>query len=211
MIKYYSLSKLISQGHDIESIINEILLVTIKAKTTYPEYADWFINKHIPGIYLGTRDTIIAVDNNKIIGVSNIKREKENKLCTVYFDPKYRKQKLGLTLVDKSIELIGDSKPLITMPSSYLPQFKNIIKRYDWQLTDCINNCYQENTSELIFNGELTSSNRKLSNEERIILAYKHTKDKNILKLLSFSPLKVLSFIIKHQNITKKSKKVLSN
>ena len=130
MINYYSLSKLISQGIDIEPIINEILLVTISAKTTYPEYTDWFINKHVPGIYLGTRDTIIAVHNNKIVGVSNIKREKENKLCTVYFDPKYRKQKLGLTLVDKSIELIGDSKPLITMPSSYLPQFKNIIKRY---------------------------------------------------------------------------------
>lgn len=211
MINYYSLSKLISQGIDIEPIINEILLVTISAKTTYPEYTDWFINKHVPGIYLGTRDTIIAVHNNKIVGVSNIKREKENKLCTVYFDPKYRKQKLGLTLVDKSIELIGDSKPLITMPSSYLPQFKNIIKRYDWQLTDCINDCYQENTSELVFNGEISQSNQELTNEDRIILTYKHTKDKNILKLLRFSYLKLLLFSIKNHFFAKKSKKVLSN
>ena len=185
MIKYYSLSKLLQEGYDIESIINEILLVTISAKTTYPEYTKWFLEKHIPGIYLGTRDTIIAVHNNKIVGVSNIKRDKENKLCTVYFDPKYRRQKLGITLVDKSIELIGDSKPLITMPSSYLPQFKNIIKRYDWQLTDCIDGCYQEDTSELVFNGEMSQANKSLSNEERILLTYKHTKDKNILKLLS--------------------------
>ncbi len=198
MINYYSLSKLIEQGHDIEPIINEILLVTISTKTTYPEYTDWFINKHIPGIYLGTRDTIIAVHNNKIIGVSNIKREKENKLCTVYFDPKYRKQKLGLTLVDKSIEQIGDSKPLITMPASYLPQFKNIIKRYDWQLTDCIDNCYLENTSELVFNGEISPTNKGLSNEERIILTYKHTKDKNILKLLPFGYIKSIIFTIKN-------------
>lgn len=197
MIKYYSLSKLLQEGHDIESIINEILLVTISAKTTYPEYTKWFLEKHIPGIYLGTRDTIIAVHNNKIVGVSNIKREKENKLCTVYFDPKYRKQKLGITLVDKSIELIGDSKPLITMPSSYLPQFKNIIKRYDWQLTDCIDGCYQEDTSELVFNGEVSQGNKLLSNEERILLTYKHTKDKNILKLLSFGNIKYLLFMIK--------------
>ena len=203
MINYYSLSKLIEQGHDIEPIINEILLVTISAKTTYPEYTYWFINKHIPGIYLGTRDTIIAVHNNKIIGVSNIKREKENKLCTVYFDPKYRKQKLGLTLVDKSIELIGDSKPLITMPASYLPQFKNIIKRYDWQLTDCIDNCYLENTSELVFNGEISPTNKELSNEERIILTYKHTKDKNILKLLPFGYIKSLIFTIKNIKLKK--------
>ena len=198
MINYYSLSKLVQDGHDIDSIINEILLVTISAKTTYPEYTKWFIEKHIPGIYLGTRDTIIAVHKNKIVGVSNIKRDKENKLCTVYFDPKYRKQKLGITLVDKSIELIGNSKPLITMPSSYLPQFKNIIKRYDWQLTDCIDGCYEENTSELVFNGNLSSNNKVLSNEERIILTYKHTKDKNILKLLSLPRIIKAIFKIKY-------------
>lgn len=211
MIKYYSLSKLLQEGHDLEPIINEILLTTISAKTTYPEYTEWFMKKHIPGIYLGTRDTIIAVHNNKIIGVSNIKREKENKLCTVYFDPKYRKQKLGISLVDKSIELLGDSKPLITMPSSYLPQFKNIIKRYDWQLTDCIRDCYLQNTSELVFNGEISQNNKELTNEERIILTYKHTKDKNILKLLRFSLIKRVIFSLKSNFFQKKAKKVLSN
>ena len=207
MINYYSLSKLVKEGIDIEPIINEILLVTISAKTTYPEYTKWFIEKHIPGIYLGTRDTIIAVHNNKIVGVSNIKRDKENKLCTVYFDPKYRKQRLGITLVDKSIELIGDSKPLITMPSSYIPQFKNIIKRYDWQLTDCIDGCYEENTSELVFNGEISNGNKELSNEERLILTYKHTKDKNILKLLPFGYIKYLLFSIKPNKIGQKQLK----
>lgn len=202
MIEYYSLSKLIQDGYDINEIINEILLVTISAKQTYPEYTKWFLEKHIPGIYLGTRDTIIAIHNHKIVGVSNIKRDKENKLCTVYFDPKYRKQKLGISLVDRSIELIGDSKPLITMPSSYLPQFKNIIKRYDWQLTDCIDNCYLENTSELVFNGAMGDNNQKLTNEERIILTYKHTKDKNILKLLSFGYIKHIIFSL---NIKKTS------
>ena len=211
MINYYSLSTLIKKGIDISPIIDEILLVTISAKTTYPEYTEWFIKKHVPGIYLGTRDTIIAVHNNKIVGVSNIKREKENKLCTVYFDPKYRKQKLGITLVDKSIELIGDSKPLITMPSSYLPQFKNIIRRYDWQLTDCIDNCYSDNISEYIFNGEINKNNEKLTNEERIILTYKHTKDKNILKILHNYPIKLVIFSIKSKFFSKKSKKVLSN
>lgn len=209
MIKYYSLSNLIKEGRDINPIIDEILSITISAKTTYPEYLTWFLEKHVPGIYSGTRDTIIAVDNNKLIGVSNIKF-KENKLCTLYFDPKYRKQRLGLSLVDKSIDLIGNSKPLITMPSSYVPQFKNIIKRYDWQLTDCIKDCYQENTNELIFNGELAKSNDNLTNEERITLAYKHTKDKNILKLLK-NPLFFFYFSLFCSKKLKKAKKVLSN
>lgn len=211
MIKYYSLSELLKKGIDLNPIIDAILLETISAKATYPEYTEWFIKKHIPGIYLGTRDTIIAVHNNKIIGVSNIKRDKESKLCTLYFNPKYRRQHLGVSLVDKSIELLGTSKPLITMPSSYLPEFKNIIKRYDWQLTDCIDDCYIANTSELVFNGEISQTNKELSNEERIILTYKHTKDRNILKLIPFGYLKVLLFRKKTNIFAKKVKKVLSN
>lgn len=209
MIKYYSLQELYQKGIDIDPIINEILLVTISAKTTYPEYADWFIKKHVPGIYNGTRNTIIAVHNKKIVGVSNVKTS-ENKLCTLYFDSKYRHQRLGIKLVSESLEYLKDSKPLITMPSSYLPEFKNIIKKYNWELTDCIDDCYIKDTSELVFNGELSSQNKNLSNEERIILTYKHTKDKNILKLLK-NPLFILikvSFLGKNQ---KNSKKVLSN
>lgn len=209
MIKYYSLQELYQKGIDINPIINEILLVTISAKTTYPEYADWFIKKHVSGIYNGTRNTIIAVHNKKIVGVSNVKTS-ENKLCTLYFDSKYRHQRLGIKLVSESLEYLKDSKPLITMPSSYLPEFKNIIKKYNWKLTDCIDDCYIKDTSELVFNGELSSQNKNLSNEERIILTYNHTKDKNILKLLK-NPLFILikvSFLGKNQ---KNSKKVLSN
>lgn len=208
MIKYYALSKLLEEGIDIDPIIDEILKITLSAKSTYPEYAEWFLQKHVPGIYAKTRDTIIAVDKEKIIGISNIKREKEDKLCTVYFDPKYRKQKLGITLVDKSIEELGNSKPLITMPSIYLPQFKNIIKRYEWQLTDCIDDCYQEGTHELVFNGELSLSNHQLTNEERLLLTYKRTKDKNILKLVSFGYLKYLLFYKKSRKKEKLANQV---
>lgn len=209
MIKYYSLQTLLKEGIEIDSIINEILLITISAKTTYPEYAEWFMKKHVPGIYAGTRNTIIAVHNNKIVGVSNIKTN-ENKLCTLYFNPKYRRQRLGNKLVEESLAYLKDSKPLITMPSSYLPQFKNIIKRYDWQLTDCIDDCYIKDTSELVFNGELSANNKNLSNEERILLTYKHTKDKNILKLLR-NPLFMLIKSVFFPKKQKKSKKVLSN
>ena len=75
MIKYYSLSKLILDGINIEPIIDQILYITISAKTTYPEYTEWFLQKHIPGIYEGTRDTIIAVHNEKIVGVSTYTSE----------------------------------------------------------------------------------------------------------------------------------------
>ena len=173
IINHYSLNKLVKDGIDIEPIITEILLITINLQKTYPEYTKWFIEKHVPGIYLGTRDSIIAVHNNIIIGISNIKINKENKICTIYFNPEYRKQKLGITLIDKSVELIGESKPLITLDSSSLPQFKNVIKRYDWQLTDCVEDYYRKNASELIFNGEISSKEKVLPDDNGLILALK--------------------------------------
>lgn len=209
MIKYYSLKGLLKEGIDINPIIDEILRITITAKSTYPEYGTWFINKHVPGIFIGTRDTIIATYKNRLIGVANIKPS-ENKLCTLYFDPMFRYQRLGTKLVEESLKYLSSSKPLITMPSSYINDFKNIIKRYNWQLTDCIDDCYSKDVTELIFNGKLSLSNKFLSDEERIVLAYKHTKDKNILKLLRkplFFPIK-LHFLQKN---IKNKEKVLSN
>lgn len=203
-MKYYVLSQLINKGIDLNPIINEILLLTISAKKTYPEYTKWFLEQHIPGIYLGTRDTIIVVHNNHLIGVSNIKNSTEKKICTLYFRPEYRYKRTGKILVDKSIELLECSSPLITIPSPSLGEFKKIIKRYNWELTDCIDDCYSKGTSEFIFNGELEGQNKCLSNEERLILTYKHTKNKNILKLVHFGYIKYLLFF----NSPRKNKRI---
>ena len=65
----------------------------------------------------------------------------------------------------------------------------------------------KKNTSELVFNGEISNGNKELSNEDRIILTYKHTKDKNILKLLPFGYIKYLLFLIKPNKIGQKQLK----
>lgn len=204
-MQYFKLSQLIKDGIDINPIIDKILLLTISAKKSYPEYTTWFLNKHIPGIYLGTRDTIIAVDHNNIVGISNIKNDNEKKICTLYFRPEYRYKRIGKILVDKSIEALESRTPLITIPSSSIYEFKNIIRRYNWSLTDCIDDCYLKGESELIFNGELSNPNTDLTNEERILLTYKHTNNKNILKLVSFGYIKYFIFIKINNSKLKKS------
>ncbi len=193
-MKYYTLSQLVKKGIDINPIINEILLMTISAKETYPEYIEWFTKKHIPGIYAGTRDTIIVVDQNNLVGVANIKNDREKKLCTLYFRPEYRYRRVAKILVDQAINLLETTQPLITIPSTSISGFTRLIKRYNWQLTDCINDCYSNGVNEFIFNGEIALPNKELSHEERLILTYEHTKDKNILKLLPFGYLQYLIF-----------------
>lgn len=208
-MKYYTLSQLVKKGIDINPIINEILLMTISAKETYPEYIEWFTKKHVPGIYAGTRDTIIVVDNNNLVGVANIKNDCEKKLCTLYFRPEYRYRRVAKILVDQAINLLETTQPLITIPSTSISGFTRLIKRYNWQLTDCINDCYSNGVNEFIFNGEIALPNKELSHEERLILTYEHTKDKNILKLLPFGYLQYLIF--RNKKARKSVEKILNS
>ena len=66
MSKYILLSSIIN-NKDIDDIVKNILDMTSWLKIYYPEYENWFINKHIPSIYLGTRDTILLIINDEIV------------------------------------------------------------------------------------------------------------------------------------------------
>lgn len=212
MISYKKLSEYIKFGFDINPIVNEIIVLTLDSKKNYPNYYNWFLKKHVPGIYAGTRDTIIAIDEDKqqIIGVSNIKLGKEKKICTLYFEPKYRRNKLGIELTRKSIELLECDKPLITMPSTNINQFKNIIKQFNWEMTDYVENMYKEKSNEVIFNGVQKIGDNDISHDDKLILTYEKTKDKNIIKIANnklYVIFKILTLDKNNDNL----KKVLPN
>lgn len=95
-INYVLLSDLINNSFDIMKISSDIINVTIDTKGDYPDYENWFRYKHIPGVINGERDTILAIYSNKIIGVCNIKKKDEKKICTLYIDYKFRRKDLGL-------------------------------------------------------------------------------------------------------------------
>lgn len=210
LINYYKLSDYIKYDMDINPTINEILRITVSAKDTYPNYANWFLNKHIPGIYDGSRDTIIALYEEEIVGIANIKKNQEKKICTLYIKPNFRKNNFGIELTQHAIDELENDKPLITMPTISIPQFKNIIKRYDWKITDCVKDLYKADTNEIILNGILLPEEKEIEQEKKIILTYEKTGDKNLLKLLR-NPLKSLfNYYIKDKK-EEKRKKVLSN
>lgn len=153
-INYVLLSDLINNNFDIMKISSDIINVTIDTKGDYPDYENWFRYKHIPGVINGERDTILAIYSKKIIGVCNIKKKDEKKICTLYIDYKFRRKRLGIDLVKKAISLLETDKPLITMPENSLSNYKRIIKYFNWKVTNVIDNCYKDGINEFIFNGE---------------------------------------------------------
>lgn len=127
MSKYILLSSIIN-NKDIENIIKNILDMTSSLKKYYPEYESWFMNKHIPGIYLDTRDTILLMINNDIVGICNIKYE-EKKICTLFIKEEYQNKGMVKELINEAITLLKVTDPLITIPKSVIYKYESIIKK----------------------------------------------------------------------------------
>ena len=158
MNKYILLSSIIN-NKNIDNIIKNILDMTSSLKKYYPEYESWFINKHISGIYLGTRDTILLIINDEIIGICNIKYE-EKKICTLFVKEEYQNKGIAKKLIIKAISLLKVPDPLITIPKSVIYKYKNIIKEFNWNLIESIDNYYVEGSTELVYNRNIDGGKR---------------------------------------------------
>lgn len=144
--------------------ITKIYLLTKDLEKKYPNYKEWFLNKQVPESLNSIRRNIFfSIDGNKVTGVSCVKNyDDEKKLCTLFVDKDYRNCGIGDELIKKSIEFLGCSKPILTINSQEVKEFKNIIKKYNWNITDSISNLYNPGESEIIFNGKSDIKKRGL-------------------------------------------------
>ena len=150
MSKYILLSSIIN-NKDIDDIVKNILDMTSSLKKYYPEYESWFMNKHIPGIYLDTRNTILLMINNDIVGICNVKYE-EKKICTLFIKEEYQNKGMVKELINEAINLLKVTDPLITIPKSVIYKYESIIKKLNWKLIESIDNYYVEGSTELVYN-----------------------------------------------------------
>ena len=68
-------------------------------------------------------------------------------------EKRFRKNQIGSRLVEKSIEFLETEQPLITIPMDKLNEFIRIGNKYNWKVTDIIENLYRINNPEVIVNG----------------------------------------------------------
>ena len=180
-VRYYSLKDLINKNTPIDildKIIMEILKVTLPVKEDYPEYKDWFLNKQVKGINID-RDIIFAVYNNEIVGVSSIKGD------TLYVKKCFRKNSIGTNLVNLSCEELETDKPLITISSNKLYDYRKIILERDWECNEVIDDLYKLNSDEYVFNGSLYI--KKESACDQLIKTYKKNPNTRFIKIKVFN------------------------
>lgn len=176
-IEIHDIKQLIDEKYPVEIIqklIQDILILSMKVKQDYPDYRNWFLNTQIPGLYDNTRNIIIAHINDKIVGFVSLKKTpSEKKICTFYVEKTFRRNKIGTILVEKSINYLEESRPLITIPMDKLNEFIKIGNYYNWKITDIKENLYRTSTPEVIVNGTIEEKNGILLPSTSIEKVYK--------------------------------------
>lgn len=155
MINYYLLSTFKNDSIIFNKLVEEILKVTLPVKKQYPNYKNWFLNKHIPQVGIN-RETIIAVSKNTIVGVANTKCDNsEKKLCTLYIKEGFRFNKIGTTLLNMAFEILGTNKPMITISDDVIFYLRRFINKNNWELSEKLDNFYSYDHNEYVFNGSI--------------------------------------------------------
>ena len=125
----------------------------------YPKYKSWFYKKHLPATLTehSGRDVIFAYDHNeKLYGTSFIKQDEiEKKICTLFVSPESRGLGVTTALVEKSMQILGTTKPMITLADYKLKMFEGLIKKYNWEQTQIVTGLYNDHSKELVYNGFL--------------------------------------------------------
>ena len=62
------------------------------------------------------------------------------------------KRGIGTKLFQKSIEILGDRKPMITISEDNISAFEPLLKKFDFDLVEIKENLYVANKKEYIYN-----------------------------------------------------------
>ena len=158
-----SIKDLLSKGwseKEVLPICEQLYNMTDFICEDYPKHKTWFYKKHLPAVFTPNsgRDIIFACDKDKkIYGTSFIKEDDvEKKICTLFVSPEARGMGVGTLLVEKSMELLQTTKPMITIADYKEPMFKGLIEKYGWVKTEEVSGLYNDKHNELVYNGSLS-------------------------------------------------------
>ena len=94
-------------------------------------------------------EIIFYLDGLEVVSLATLKKTDEKKICTLLVNEDYQKKGYSKQILEDSFDYLDTDKPLITIPTRRLDEFRGIISAYDWQETFRTNEYYSE---EVIFN-----------------------------------------------------------
>ena len=133
----------------------KVLEIVRPISSMYPGFEDWFWNKVVPGVINEEDKIIIGLKNGNMVGVSMLKNHGEKKLRALRVNDIYQKRGYGLYLIDKSLEILGTDKPLVSVSEEMINEYSRIfINRYNFSMTHVYKGLYRKGILEYEFNGQ---------------------------------------------------------
>lgn len=160
-VEIFSAKELLKNGTSTEIVLklcNDAYQIVGFLTEDYPKHKSWFYAKQLPETLNldAKRDIIFAIKKpNYICGTAFLKNDTEKKICTLFVVPNERGQGIGSLLVEKAMNILNTSKPMITFDNGKYEMFKGLIEKYGWVQTQMLDNYYLEDKKELVFNGVL--------------------------------------------------------
>lgn len=164
-INTYTIKELMAQGVPMDKILeicDGLYDMTDFVCADYPKHKSWFYQKHLPATLEENsgRDIVFACDaEENMYGTAFIKKdEEEKKICTLFVREDARGMGVATQLVERSMEILETTKPMITLADYKLPMFEGLIEKYDWERTQEISGLYNDRSTEFVYNGFLPES-----------------------------------------------------
>lgn len=136
-------------------ILRLLKIILSDLEFEYPFFVCW-LDKVFYEMQTSThRKIIICCGDNlfDIYGVSIIKdTEDEKKICTLRVLQNYRRRGIGTLLLHKSMDLLSDNQPLLTVSEKYLSEFKPFLKKNGFTLKSKVKSLYIKGMYEYFFN-----------------------------------------------------------
>ncbi len=129
----------------------------------YPNIMDWYVEKVVPGLRLGTRFLLPVYRGGELVGVGIAKNEgSERKICTVRVAPHHFGRGLGLRIFDGLLKWLDDDRPCLTVSSTKLPAFERIFDWYGFHFTGAETDVYVPGKQEFGYNGAILERSPQL-------------------------------------------------
>ncbi|MGF0524608.1 GNAT family N-acetyltransferase [Agrobacterium pusense] len=131
----------------------EVLQFISSMSEDYPDIQNWYLNKVVPGLRMGTRFLFPVHRDEKLVAVGIAKNDGfERKICTVRVAPHHAGRGLGLKVFDGLLKWLNDDRPGLTISATKLPAFERIFDWYDFKLTGVKHGLYVPGRQEIGYN-----------------------------------------------------------
>lgn len=151
--------EIIKKGIDGE-LMNKLLKlfqnILSDLQVEYPFFSKW-LQKVFEELQLSEKRLVLIYCSDESIfdlkGVAILKNTvEERKICTLRVVNPYRRQGIGTLLLKKSIELLNDPYPLITVSGIHMDTFGPFLRKNGFVLKDKIKSLYRRGCYEYFYN-----------------------------------------------------------